>query len=129
MKIRRLARFPPTKTVVLFVAVAAVSVVALVWMGARLLAQDRALEAQRMTEQREAAADRVVMALEQVLLAEERRLADLSVLHLAADDGLLVVVAGSAGIRVWPEKSLLYYPVMPASRDASPDLIPVRGLG
>ena len=91
---RRPGRLPPGKTVVLFVAVAAVSVVALVWMGARLLTQERALETQRLEERREAAADRVVAALEQVLLTEERRLANPRVPNLAASDDLLVVVAG-----------------------------------
>ena len=47
------------KTIALFVAVAAVSVTALVWMGVRLLTQERALEAQRLQERREAAADKV----------------------------------------------------------------------
>jgi signal transduction histidine kinase len=122
MVARRPGRLPPGKTVVLFVAVAAVSVVALVWMGARLLTQDRALEAQRLQERREAAADRVVAALEQVLLAEERRLANPRVTELAAGDDLLVVVAASAGIKVWPEKTILFYPVIPATREAPAQL-------
>ena len=118
MVARRPGRLPPGKTVVLFVAVAGVSVVALVWMGARLLTQERTLEARRLQERREAAADRVVAALEQVLLAEERRLANPRVANPSATDDLLVVVAGPAGIRIWPEKAVLFYPVMPAARDA-----------
>jgi signal transduction histidine kinase len=106
----------------LFVAVAAVSVIALVWMGTRLLTQERALEAQRLEERREAAADRLVAALEQVLLAEHRRLANPRVPNLAASDDLLVVVSSSAGTRVLPEKAILFYPEMPASRDAPPEL-------
>jgi signal transduction histidine kinase len=102
--------------------VAAVSVIALVWMGARLLTQERALEAQRLQERREAAAERVVAALEQVLLAEERRLANPRVTELAAGDDLLVVVAASAGIKVWPENTILFYPVIPAAREAPPQL-------
>jgi len=118
MVARRPGWLPPGRTVVLFVAVAAVSVVALVWMGARLLTQERALEAQRLQERREAAADRVVAALEQVLLAEERRLANPGVPDLAVSDDLLVIVAGLTGIKVRPERAIPFYPVMPAARDA-----------
>jgi len=122
MVARRPGWLPPGRTVVLFVAVAAVSVVALIWMGARLLTQERALEAQRLQERREAAADRVVAALEQVLLAEERRLANPGVPDLAASDDLLVIVAGLTGIKVRPEKAIPFYPVMPAARDAPSEL-------
>lgn len=104
----------------LFLAVAAVSVAALVWMGARLLTQDRALEAQQLEERREAAADRVVAALEQALLAEGRRLANPWPADLAAAEDLVVVSAGSAGIKVWPEQAIPYYPVIPAGREAPP---------
>jgi hypothetical protein len=45
-----------------FLAVAAVSVVALISLGVRLVAQDRALEAERLREKRESTADRVVAA-------------------------------------------------------------------
>lgn len=50
---RRSGTLPQRKTLALFLAVAAISVCALAWMAARLLAQDRALEAQRLQEQRE----------------------------------------------------------------------------
>jgi signal transduction histidine kinase len=106
----------------LFVAVAAVSVIALVWMGVRLLTQERALEAQRLQERREAAADRVVAALEQVLLAEERRLTNPKVPDPVSGDDLLLFVAGPSGIKVSPEKAILFYPVMPAARDAPMEL-------
>ena len=122
MMARRPGRLLPARTIALFVAVAAVSVIAVVWMGARLLTQERALEAQRLQERRETAADRVVAALEQVLLAEERRLTNPRAPDLVAGDDLLVVVAGSAGVRVLPEKAVPFYPVMPAARDAPQDL-------
>ena len=71
----RFLRRPSKYSVFLFLGVAAVSVIALVWMGWRLLQQDRALEAQRLEEQREVAADRVVAALEMALASEERKIA------------------------------------------------------
>lgn len=106
----------------MFVAVAAVSVAALLWMGVRLLTQERALETQRLQERREAAADRVVAALEQALLAEERRLANPRAIDFPGGEDVLVVAAGPTGIRVSPEKALLFYPVVPVARDAPPEL-------
>ena len=125
MMARRPGRLLPAKTVALFVAVAVVSVIAVVWMGVRLLTQERAIEARRLEERREAAADRVVAALEQVLLAEERRLANPRVADLVAGDDLLVVAATSAGIKIRPEKAVLFYPVIPgdaAALEPSPQL-------
>ena len=122
MMARRPDRLSPGKTVALFVAVAAVSVTALVWMGARLLTQERALEAQRLPERREAAADRAVAALGQLLLADERRLTSPGVVDLVAGDELLVVVASPAGIRVLPANAVPFYPVVPTTRDAPADL-------
>jgi signal transduction histidine kinase len=122
MMARRPRRLSPGRTVTLFVAVAAVSVTALVWMAARLAAQERALEAQRLQERREAAADRAVAALGQLLLAEERRLATPRMTDPAAGDDLLVVVADSARIRVLPDNVLPYYPVVPTTRDAPSSL-------
>jgi len=119
MKPFRSSKHPAGGMPVLFLAVAAVSVVALVWMGVRLVQQDRALESQQLEERREAAADRVVAALEQVLSAEERRLTDAPLANFrpAAEDALLFT-AGPADVRVWPENALLYYPVMSDGREA-----------
>ena len=122
MMVRRSGWLPPRRTVALFVTVAAVSVAALVWMGVRLLMQERALEGQRLQERREAAADRVVAALEQVLLAEERQLVNPRAGDLAASGGLLILVAGPDGIKVSPERDVLFYPVMPPARDAPAEL-------
>jgi len=107
--------------VVLFLSVAAVSVIVLVWMGVRLVQQDRALEVQRLEEQREAAADRIIAALEKVLSAEERKLADAPMVNFSpAAEDVLVVIAGSGEVRAWPDKTLLYYPVISPGREASP---------
>ncbi len=120
MTARRPGRPPPRKTAALFAAVAVVSVTALVWMGVRLLAQERALEAQRLQERREGAADRVVAALEQLLLVEERRLANPGATDLTVGDDLLVVVARPGDITISPERSLLFYPAITAAGEASP---------
>ncbi len=116
---------PSRKTAILFLSVAAVSVAALVWMGVRLVQQDRTLEAQQLGERREAAADRLIAALEQVLSTEERRLADLpNVDFVPTTDDVVFIHAGSSGapgsseFGVWPADALLYYPVIPPGREA-----------
>jgi signal transduction histidine kinase len=111
------------KTTFLFLAAAILSVFALVWMGLRLIQQDRALEARSLEEKREAAADRIVTALEQVLSIEERKFVDPQTVDFSpAAEDFLIVSMDSEGIRVWPEKSLLYYPVVPSGSEASPRL-------
>jgi signal transduction histidine kinase len=123
MKSFRSWRHPSRNTTVLFLGVAAVSVIALVWMGVRLTQQDRVLEVQRFEEQREAVADRIIAALEKVLLTEERKLANAPMVNFnpTADDCLLTVV-GSTEVLVWPDNALLYYPVIPLGHEASPRL-------
>jgi len=122
MASHRFRGHPSRNTVILFLGVAAVSVAALVWMGVRLVQQDRALEAQQLEERREAAADRLIASLEQVLLEEESKLADLpNVDFRPSEDDVVLIFAGSSGsseVRVWPDNSLLYYPVIPPQREA-----------
>lgn len=118
----RLRRHPSRGAAILFLGVAAVSVAALIWMGARLIEQDRALEAQQLRERREAAADRLSTALGRILSAEEERLSDLESLDLPpAADALAVGLAdasSSSDLHVRPENSLLYYPVITPGREA-----------
>ncbi len=116
----RIWKRPSRYVAVFFLGVAAVSVIALVWMGVRLVQQDRALESQRLEEQREAAADRIVVSLEKVLSEEERKLADDPVVNLTpASDDFLLINIDSGEVRVWPDNVLLYYPVIPSGREAS----------
>ena len=55
----------------LLVAVSVPSAIAVIWLGARVLEQDRALVAQRDHERRQAAAPRLARALDRVLLDAE----------------------------------------------------------
>jgi signal transduction histidine kinase len=105
-------------TAVLFLATAAVSVAALFWMGIRLIAQDRELEAERLRERREAAADRLAVSLEQVLSAEEKKLGDLERIDLpTSDEDSVFVAMDAAGFRAWPENALLFFPVVPGAKE------------
>ncbi len=110
-------------TTALLLAVAGICVVALAWMGVRLVQQDRALEARQLEERREAAADRAVAALEQILTLEEQRLSGSPIpsFRPASPDALLLVGSPNS-IRVWPDNALLYYPFMPAGHEASPGI-------
>ncbi len=118
MKPLRAWKHPAGGVTALILAVAAVSVGALVWMGIRLAQQDRALEAQQLAQRREAAADRLVAALEQALTAEERRLVGAAAAELTVEaEGAVLVFAEALGVRVLPEDAIPYLPVMPAGRE------------
>ena len=106
------------KTTFLFLAAAVVSVFVLIWMGLRLMKQDRVLEMQQIEDKREAAADRFVAAMEQVLLNEERKLANPRTINLSSEEDFVRIFMNSEGIRVQPEKTLLFYPIVPSGNEA-----------
>jgi signal transduction histidine kinase len=110
---------PPRHLLVLFLAVTLAPAAGLIWLGWRLLQQDRALVEQRVQEHRERAADLLVAALEQKLLAVERDLTRSSALRDAqpGDDAVLLVLGPGSADAV-PAFRLLYYPVVPPCRDA-----------
>ncbi len=89
----------------------------LVWLGWRLLEQDRALENQRIGERREHAADQVVTALQGALQKSEIDLAQLQA-PKPGDDALMVEFRPS-GIRVYPNGALLFHPRAPEFGDVS----------
>ncbi len=111
------------KTTVLFIAAAVMSVFALIWMGLRLMQQDRTLEVQQIEEKREVAADRIIASLEQALTIEERKLNDPQASDLStAPEDFFLVSMNSEGIRVWPEKTLLYYPLVSSGYESPAQL-------
>ena len=67
----------PRRLIVSFVLLLLLPAAAIVWLGVRLLEQDRSLESRQMAERRASACDRVAAALEQALAATERRLGSL----------------------------------------------------
>ena len=113
---------PSRNAAILFLCVAALAVGVLIWMGVRLARQDRALEAQQLRERREAAADRMVVAMEQALSTEERRLTNSADAGLspASDDAVLlhVGVSGRMDLRVQPDERILFYPTVTPGREA-----------
>ena len=101
---------PPRHLVVLFLGITLVLMAALVWFGARLLQQDRALERQRVQDRLERAADQVAAVLTRRLAEAEDSLVQLSATprteltaaaggyaeHLV-DDALVVVLSVDGG--------------------------------
>jgi signal transduction histidine kinase len=86
---------------VLLLAVSVPTAVAVIWLGARLLEQDRALVAQRDQERRQAAAPRLARALDRILLAAEAAietgpLPEHAVRLTLTPDGAVIDPAGSA---------------------------------
>ncbi len=111
---------PPRDLLMLFLLVMLAPAATLVALGLRLVEQDRALERQRLAEQRESAADRAVISLEQALTATETALANPKIWN--PEEDALRVVFSSRGIEVAPPAHLLYYPMLPERREAPAQL-------
>ncbi len=110
---RRSILRPPSKVLVLFLAIAVVSVSALAWMSWRLLKQDRALENQRIQERLERSADLIVTSLDLGLMELEKGLSVLS----DPGDHALAVAFGPQKVEIHPGGRLLYYPIVPQARE------------
>ena len=98
----------------LFLATVLALVAALAWMGVQLLRQERALLAQRVREQCDAAADVATAALHQHLAAAEERISSAAngnaswASALSPDSALMLIRAGR--MEVLPERRLLFRP-------------------
>ena len=98
---------PPRRLLALFLTVILVPAAALVWLGWRVLEQDRTVEAQRLQERLEAAADRATDAL-------IRRLKELeSIPRQDLPDGALGVAFSAKGVVAQPPGRLLFWPTAP----------------
>ena len=112
---------PPRRLLVLFLVVTLAPAAGLVWLGWRLLEQERALEAQRRLERREQGADLIVGALREQLLASREGLADPSrALDPGAGDAV-VVVFGNGPVWAHPPARLLYDPSSDSPRSPAPE--------
>ena len=104
---------PPHYLLALFLAVTLVPGVALVWLGARLLQQDRDLERQQIQERIERAAGAIAAGLAHELDRIHDRLPELLAsppIELARD-GALVVAFDARGVSRRAGAPLLYVPV------------------
>jgi len=88
----------------------------LVWLGWKLLDQDRALASQRVQERRERAADLAVSVLQQRLVAAENTLLRPTAEPPGKD--AVIVEFDPRGIKTVPSSRLLFYPTVPALPEA-----------
>lgn len=106
----------------MFLAIVGLLAGTLLWLGWQLSQQDRELAAQRLQERGENTADLAVAALQKSLSQAEEQLTHLATLPLSelrtqalraaalfSGDGVVVLTHG-AGLDVFPEKRLLFYP-------------------
>ena len=97
-----------------FVLVLLVPAAAVVWLGVRLIEQDRALASRQLRERLESAADRLTAGLDQAVSSTERRLdGDPTRLPIQPDDDAVVVTLRPNGIEAYPRDHLLYVPAIP----------------
>src|SRR5687767_142512 len=104
-------RATPRRLIVSFVFVLLVPATAVVWLGVRLVEQDRALASRQLRERRESAADRLIAGLEQAVSSTERQLASGPPgLTIRPDDDAVVLTLAADAITAFPTNRLLYLP-------------------
>jgi signal transduction histidine kinase len=104
----------------LFLVATLVPVIALVWLGWRLLEQDRALENQRVLERLEDAADLIAAAIDRRLAGMQDRLAKPATAFPSSDPpgDALIVRLGPGGLNAYPAGRLLFLPQIAAATQA-----------
>jgi len=106
---------PPRSLTALIIGITVVPLATLLWLGWRLLEQDRILESQQARQRVELAADLVVAALQRVLSSSEQRLA-------AGGDqwpeGTVVVTFRGGLVEAAPRERVAYLPVVKPLREA-----------
>jgi tetratricopeptide (TPR) repeat protein len=97
-----------------FVLLLLLPAAAVAWLGVQLLEQDREIEARRIAERRERAADRAIAEIEKAVAATERQLSGAAntVPILPGDDAVVVTMA-AGGVEAAPRQHLLYQPQLP----------------
>jgi signal transduction histidine kinase len=112
---------PPHYLLALFLVVTLVPAAAIVWLGMRILRQDRALERQQVQDRLERDADGVAAALGRELNALDQRLDDLlTVPDGLASAGALVVVLAEDGVRAHVGAPLVFVPSVRAIAEPDP---------
>lgn len=100
---------PPRSLVALIVAITVVPLVTLLWLGWRLLEQDRALEQQQVQQRVERGADLIVSALQRAVSVSEQRLAAGG--GPGADEAVAVTFR-EGHVEASPRERMAYVPVV-----------------
>jgi signal transduction histidine kinase len=106
---RKGPRVPP-RVARLLALVAVVPLVALSWVGWRILTQDRALEEQQIQQRVERATDIATAALQRAVEATERRLVEG---NKEWPDGAVAMTARGEAVQIWPRGRVSYLPLAP----------------
>jgi hypothetical protein len=107
----RRSSLPPRGLLALIVGVTVIPLATLLWLGWRLLEQDRALEAQQIQQRLDRSADLVVAAIDRSLSTWEQRLA---AGMEEVPDGTVVVTVRGEDVLVTPRSRVAFLPVVPA---------------
>lgn len=106
---------PPRSLVALIIGITVVPLVTLLWLGWRLLEQDRLFEGQQVQQRVERAADLVVAALQRALSSSEQRLT------AGSDqwaDGAVAVTFHKGRVEAVPAERVAYLPIVQPPREA-----------
>ena len=114
----------PRKLPGLFLVATLVPVIALVWLGWRLLEQDRALENQRILERLEDAADLIAAAIDRRLAGMQDRLAEPATSFPSFDlpGDTLILRLGPRSLEAYPPGRLLFSPQVAPVPQAADDV-------
>ena len=105
----------PSYIIVLIAAATVVPLVTLMWLGWRLLDQDRMLETRQVQDRVERAADLIVAEIERAISASGRRLVSG---NEAWPEGAVALVFERGRVRVYPRDRVAYVPVAHALPEA-----------
>ena len=106
---------PPRSLIALIIGITVVPLATLLWLGWRLLGQDRILESQQARQRVELSADLVVAALQRVISSYEQRLAD------GGDqwpEGTAMVTFRNGLVEASPRERVAFLPVVKPLREA-----------
>ena len=98
----------PSYIIVLMAVATVVPLVTLMWLGWRLLDQDRMLEQRQVQDRVERAADLIVAEIERAISASGRRLVSG---NKAWPEGAVALVFERGRVRVYPRDRVAYVPV------------------
>jgi signal transduction histidine kinase len=111
----RKSPLPPRNLIGLIVAITLAPLAVLLWLGWRLLEQDRILEGQQIQQQIERSADLVVAALQRALASSEQLLAAGSTQW---PDGAVAITIREGRMEAYPHGRFAYLPVVPQLSEA-----------